>query len=126
MPQPTSSPGRMVSDQVRMPLMQILQQATDAHTTMDTSMSSVEKLARQLAMAVSSHNTNITALWQGVMLPASNQQIIAKLQNLQSAFDVQFRQLQSRMQQEIKNYATQSNVLKTRHDTVKNSIGNIR
>lgn len=34
--------------------------------------------------------------------------------------------LQSKMQQENRQYTTVSNVLKTKHDTAKNAIGNIR
>lgn len=37
-----------------------------------------------------------------------------------------FLELQERMSAESRNYSTISNVLKARHDTVKNAIGNIR
>jgi hypothetical protein len=37
-----------------------------------------------------------------------------------------FLALQERISQESRNYTALSNVLKTRHETVKNAIGNIR
>jgi len=42
------------------------------------------------------------------------------------SFNLQYLQLQSQMQREIRSYTSVSNVMKTKHDTVKNSIGNIR
>jgi hypothetical protein len=42
------------------------------------------------------------------------------------SFNLQYLQLQSRMEQENRQFTTVSNVMKTRHDTVKNSISNIR
>jgi len=44
----------------------------------------------------------------------------------QQNFNLQFLFLQSSMQQENQKFSTLSNVMKTRHDTVKNSISNIR
>ena len=37
-----------------------------------------------------------------------------------------YLQLQEQMSQESRNYSAISNVLKARHDTMKNAIGNIR
>jgi hypothetical protein len=51
---------------------------------------------------------------------------IAELQNKMAAINMQFLALQQSMEQVSKQYSTISNVLKTKHDTVKNSIGNIR
>jgi hypothetical protein len=42
------------------------------------------------------------------------------------SFNMQYLTLQEKMQNENRQYAAVSNVLKTKHDTVKNSIGNIR
>jgi len=42
------------------------------------------------------------------------------------SFNTQYLSLQQKMENENKQYAAVSNVLKTKHDTVKNSISNIR
>jgi hypothetical protein len=44
----------------------------------------------------------------------------------QMSFNLQYLQLQSRMQHENRSYTAISNIMKTKHDTVKNSISNIR
>lgn len=51
---------------------------------------------------------------------------IESLQETQMSFNLQYLQLQQKMQNESRSYTTVSNILKTRHDTVKNSISNIR
>jgi type I site-specific restriction endonuclease len=44
----------------------------------------------------------------------------------QMAFNLQYLQLQSQMQHENRSYTAISNIMKTKHDTVKNSISNVR
>jgi hypothetical protein len=56
-------------------------------------------------------------------------QVVAAAKDLhdtQMSFNLQYLQLQDKMQQEARSYAVVSNVMKTKHDTVKNSISNIR
>lgn len=50
----------------------------------------------------------------------------AFLQELAMSFNLQYLQLQSQMQHENRSYTAVSNIMKTKHDTVKNSISNIR
>ena len=44
----------------------------------------------------------------------------------QMSFNLQYLRLQSQMQHENRSYTAVSNIMKTKHDTVKNSISNIR
>lgn len=48
------------------------------------------------------------------------------LQEAQMSFNLQYLQLQSQMQEENRSYASISAIMKTKHDTVKNSIANVR
>ncbi len=48
------------------------------------------------------------------------------MQEMQIRFNLQYLQLQSQMQNENRSYTTISNIMKTKHDTVKNSISNTR
>ncbi len=50
----------------------------------------------------------------------------AFIQEVSMSFDLQFLQLQSQMQHESRSYTAVSNIMKTKHDTVKNSISNVR
>ena len=49
-----------------------------------------------------------------------------EMQETQMSFNLQYLQLQSQMQNENRSYTTVSNIMKTKHDTAKNSISNIR
>ena len=51
---------------------------------------------------------------------------LSELNNKMAAMNMQFLALQESLNAAGKQYSSISNVLKTRHDTVKNSIGNIR
>jgi len=48
-----------------------------------------------------------------------------QMQETQMSFNLQYLQLLSRMQSENRSYTAVSNIMKTKHDTVKNSISNI-
>jgi hypothetical protein len=49
-----------------------------------------------------------------------------QMQETQMSFNLQYLQLQNQMQNENRQYTAVSNIMKTKHDTVKNSISNIR
>jgi hypothetical protein len=49
-----------------------------------------------------------------------------QMQETQMSFNLQYLQLQETMQNENRQYTMVSNIMKTKHDTVKNSISNIR
>jgi hypothetical protein len=49
-----------------------------------------------------------------------------QMQETQMSFNLQYLQLQSQMQNENRSYTAISNIMTTKHDTVKNSISNIR
>jgi hypothetical protein len=50
----------------------------------------------------------------------------AVLRETQMSFNLQYLALQTKMQNENRTYTAISNILKTKHDTVKNSINNVR
>ena len=49
-----------------------------------------------------------------------------KAQEVEMSFTMQYLSLQEKMQHENRSYTAVSNIMKTKHDTVKNSISNIR
>lgn len=51
---------------------------------------------------------------------------IKQTQESQMSFNLQYLQLQSHIQSENRLYTAVSNIMKTKHETVKNSISNIR
>jgi hypothetical protein len=48
------------------------------------------------------------------------------MQEMMASFNLQYLQLQEKMQAENRSFSTVSNVMKTKHDTAKSSIGNVR
>jgi septal ring factor EnvC (AmiA/AmiB activator) len=58
---------------------------------------------------------------QQALLDATKQ-----MQETQMSFNMQYLQLQSQMQHENRSYTAISNIMKAKHDTVKNSISNVR
>ena len=57
---------------------------------------------------------------------SSGMQATQQMQTTQMNLNLQYLQLQSQTQNENRNYTAVSNIMKTKHDTVKNSISNIR
>jgi hypothetical protein len=53
-------------------------------------------------------------------------QATQNMQETQMSFNLQYLQLQDSMQNENRQFTMVSNIMKTKHDTVKNSISNIR
>jgi hypothetical protein len=53
-------------------------------------------------------------------------QAIQNMQETQMSFNLQYLQLQNSMQNENRQFTMVSNIMKTKHDTAKNAIGNIR
>ena len=49
-----------------------------------------------------------------------------KMQEMNMGFNLQYLQLQQNMQQDNRQFTLLSNIMKTKHDTAKNAIGNVR
>jgi hypothetical protein len=49
-----------------------------------------------------------------------------QMQELNNSFNLQYLQLQQNMQADNRQFTTLSNIMKTKHDTAKNSINNVR
>ena len=62
----------------------------------------------------------------GVELAGLVARLMDELGESAMSFNLQYLQLQSQMQAENRAYTAVSNIMKTKHDTVKNSISNIR
>jgi translation elongation factor EF-1beta len=58
--------------------------------------------------------------------PAAFSAAVKAMKEMQIAFNLEYLQLQSQIQNEARQYTSISNVMKTNHDTLKNSINNVR
>jgi hypothetical protein len=84
--------------------------------------SNLSKKAEEVSKAAHAVNSSRPDPGAVSQLLAATQQ----MQETQMSFNLQYLQLQETMQNENRQYTAVSNILKTKHDTVKNSIGNIR
>ena len=86
--------------------------------------STLKVVKEQVAQLEKKANASLEATvvnGQSQLLDATKQ-----MQETQMSFNLQYLQLQSQMQHENRSYTAISNIMKTKHDTVKNSISNIR
>jgi len=92
---------------------------------MDKRVSNLDKLIRDFGVVMSRHHSRVTALLaQAAARP--DPKTFSELQRLLTQFNMQYLQIQSQMQNENRSYTAISNIMKTKHDTVKNSISNVR
>ncbi len=87
-------------------------------------MEKVEKLEKSydgMASKSVGTNANTGSDPQSQLLNATKQML-----ETQMSFNLQYLQIQSQMQHENRSYTAISNIMKTKHDTVKNSISNVR
>ena len=99
----------------------------------------IQKIQRQLDAYMVLYNECIAlftaslaeteSLFDSYITPRNDTQLMnatKQMQETQMSFNLQYLQLQSQMQHENRSYTAISNIMKTKHDTVKNSISNIR
>ena len=58
--------------------------------------------------------------------PGSTMSQMENMQEMNQSFNLQYLALQQNMQNESRQFSLLSNILKTKHDTAKNSISNLR
>lgn len=98
-----------------------LQAYNDALTKMSKSTKDLSTEYGTLASSSTTGSATGSSGDQSQLLTATQQ-----MQETQMSFNLQYLQLQSQMQNENRAYTAVSNIMKTKHDTVKNSISNIR
>jgi hypothetical protein len=80
----------------------------------------------QLSAASAAVNSAASAVTAGTGTVDQLLAATSQMQETQMSFNLQYLQLQSQMQNDNRQYSAVSNIMKTKHDTVKNSISNIR
>lgn len=120
----------------RADMIQAMEQIQADLVTLNASHESYRQAAERLASMHSDLNTKAeqvakaaNAVRAGRPDPASVAALLQatqQMQETQMSFNLQYLQLQSQMQNANRQYTAVSNIMKTKHDTVKNSISNIR
>jgi hypothetical protein len=98
---------------------------------LDRSHRAMVELNEQLSRAVKQFSDHLGRFFNGIADGAAGSaahlsDATKQMQETQMSFNLQYLQLQNQMQNESRSYTAVSNIMKTKHDTVKNSISNIR
>lgn len=121
---------RSHNTRVKTALQQEVEAAQAAHSTLDDSHAHGARLQEELVRGVDAFRRGVAGYLSQVAAGGSSEQQLAEatrqMQETQMSFNLQYLQLQSQMQHENRSYTAVSNIMKTKHDTVKNSISNIR
>jgi hypothetical protein len=112
--------------QVQRELQQLEQKKNQLLTMMSAFNEQQKKVISRVERLESSYNALSGGPAHSDNLDSSPINATKQLQETTLSFNQQYLQLQSQMQQENRSYTAVSNILKTKHDTVKNSISNIR
>ncbi|HKY59508.1 MAG TPA: hypothetical protein VJP59_00720 [Gemmatimonadota bacterium] len=122
------------------PLMASPAQAQEARLvaavdSMTSTLPEMEARHRNVVAAADSMGALYRALSEGITKIADSAagqeaealaRAIHNLQEMNMSFNLQYLQLQQKMQAETRRFTMLSNIMKTKHDTAKNSIQNIR
>ena len=120
----------MINTQVLATLRQEVEALQAVHAELDDSYARSVRLEEQLIELVNAFSREVADFLARIAAGdhSRDQLLVAtkQMQEIQMSFNQQYLQLQMQMQRENRSYTSVSNIMKTRHDTVKNSIGNIR
>jgi hypothetical protein len=121
---------RSHNTQVQATLRQEVDASQAVHAVLDDSHAHGARLEEQLIERAKAFSREVADFLALVAAGGSSQDQLLdatkQMQETQMSFNLQYLQLQSQMQDENRSYAAFSNIMKTKHDTVQNSIGNIR
>jgi uncharacterized membrane protein YheB (UPF0754 family) len=98
--------------------------------SMNSSVATISKTNEKIDHGVTEFQQRIKTFLESIgKLSGSDSALLnatRQMQETQMSFNLQYLQLQSEMQNDNRQYTVVSNIMKTKHDTVKNSISNIR
>lgn len=118
------------NNQIKSQLHNMLFELERDHAAMDAHIGNISLLDAQLGEVIPKFLTELaSAIHIMKQLPKPTEQMVSatkQMEEAQMSFNLQYLQLQSQMQHENRSYSAVSNIMKTKHDTVKNSISNVR
>jgi Ulp1 family protease len=121
------------NEDVKKDLLELNESLEQDLVALDGHVASKSKLSKELARSIKEVNEKSMKFYKKIETlansPDGSADLLAatqEMQETQMSFNLQYLQLQSQMQHENRSYTAVSNIMKTKHDTVKNSISNIR
>ena len=98
--------------------------------TLEGYCTSMSRLNQEIALLIKENHKNSMSILERIRAHVNSpSDLIADtktMQEMQMSFNLQYLELQQQMQDENRRFTMISNIMKTKHDTAKNSINNIR
>jgi hypothetical protein len=99
-------------------------------TSLDDYSSSISRSYEELDTKIKQFSEKSARFLEAITTQGNSQEQLSQaakeMQEMQMSFNLQYLGLQSHMQNENRQFTMLSNIMKTKHDTVKNTISNIR
>lgn len=116
--------------QIKNHLLETLTELERDRAALDEHIGNLSLLDAQLGEVIREFQTELaSAIHKMKQVSKRTPEIVSKakqMEEVQMSFNLQYLQLQSQMQHQNRSFTAISNIMKTKHDTVKNSISNIR
>jgi len=118
------------NEDVKRTLLEMNEDLQRNHAILEGYSSNMSRLNEELAHRMKEINEKSVSFLESIQTLASSPADLfasAKLmEEMQMSFNLQYLELQQEMQNENRQFTMVSNIMKTKHDTAKNSINNIR
>ncbi len=115
---------------VKRTLLQVHEALGQDIAVLDSCSASISRLNEQLGRTRKEFFDRLMRLLEGTQECAASQpEVVAGMKQMAEmieSYNMQYLNLQQRMQDESRRFSLLSNIMKTKHDTAKNSISNIR
>ena len=99
-------------------------------STLESTSANMSRWNEELARKMKEFSEKSMHLYERIKTSVDTQSALfeatKEMQEMQMSFNLQYLNLQNQMQNENRQFTMVSNIMKTKHDTVKNSISNIR
>ena len=125
MAKPTEKPISTLIDQIRA-ISDEIDQASNELEQLVAHANRIEALQKAVSESLGKRSAQVAVTLDKLKPGTSQANIVEKLRQIDESASTVYLKLQMKMQNENRLFASVSNILKTRHDTVKNAIGNIR
>lgn len=103
-----------------------IDEAAEALVQLNAHAKKLEALQAQVSAALAERSDRVADLLGMADTGVSQAAVLTRLRALEKSSSAVLLRFQTQMQHENRAFTAVSNVLKARHDTVKNSIGNVR
>ena len=116
-------------EEVKRSLFTVQEELEQELHSMNSNVAAISKITEELDQKVTEFQQRIKTFLERIAVSSDSGALVnatRQMEETQMSFNLQYLQLQSQMQNENRSYTAVSNIMKTKHDTVKNSISNIR